>query len=215
MQREPKHVLSHAAIYLMARGLHGIITFLAIPTFTRLLQPAQYGRYALVIATVSLLNALVFQWLCLSLVRYRPAYKDDLVRLKSALATAGATLVLVLGLIALVLCVLPGASAWRGMVVPCWLVLVAQVAFDLSCENARASIRPFRYMALMLARSGAMVGLGVAFVLLGARWWGPLAGTAIGMALAVMVVFRSDWSGVRLMLDRETLGRICAYGIPL
>lgn len=215
MQREPKHVLSHAGIYLIARGLPGIITFLAIPTFTRLLQPAQYGRYALVIATVSLLNALVFQWLCLSLVRYRPAYKDDLVRLKSALATAGMMLVLALGVIALVICVLPGASAWRGMVVPCWLVLVAQVAFDLSCENARASIRPFRYMALMLARSGAMVGLGVAFVLLGAGWWGPLAGTAIGMTLAVMIVFRSDWSGVRLVLDRETLGRICAYGIPL
>jgi O-antigen/teichoic acid export membrane protein len=30
-----------------------------------------------------------------------------------------------------------------------------------------------------------------------------------------MVVFRSDWSGVRLVRDRETLGRICAYGIPL
>jgi O-antigen/teichoic acid export membrane protein len=168
-----------------------------------------------VIATVSLLNALVFQWLCLSLVRYRPAYKNDLVRLKSALATAGVTLVTVLGVIALVLSVLPGAVAWRGLVLPCWLVLVVQVAFDLACENARASIRPFRYMALMLARSGAMVGLGVTFVLLGAGWWGPLAGTAIGMAIAVMVVFRSDWSGVRLVRDRETLGRICAYGIPL
>src|SRR4051812_29233181 len=116
MHREPKHVLSHAAIYLVARGLPGIITFLAIPTFTRLLEPAQYGRYALVVATVGLLNALLFQWLSLSLVRYRSAYKDDLLRLKSALATAAATVVMALAVIALLICLLPITREMRGLV---------------------------------------------------------------------------------------------------
>ena len=40
MQRESKHVLSHTAIYLVARGLPGILAFLAIPLFTRTLAPA-------------------------------------------------------------------------------------------------------------------------------------------------------------------------------
>src|SRR3954454_3444372 len=87
MQRDGKHVLSHAGIYLVARGLPGIIAFLAIPLFSRLLLPSDYGRYALVMATVGLLNALLFQWLRLSLVRYLPAFKDDPARLKSTLAT--------------------------------------------------------------------------------------------------------------------------------
>src|SRR6476620_869841 len=85
MQREGKHVLSHAAIYLVARGLPGVIAFLAIPLFSRLLLPADYGRYALVMASVGLLNALLFQWLRLSLVRYLPAFKDDPAPLKSTL----------------------------------------------------------------------------------------------------------------------------------
>src|SRR5256886_16121546 len=116
MQREPKHVLSHAAIYLIARGLPGIITFLAIPTFTRLLDPADYGRYALVIATVSLLNALLFQWLRLSLVRYLPAYKDNLAPLKSTLASATLLLVGAMGIIAGVICLLPVSRNWRPMI---------------------------------------------------------------------------------------------------
>ena len=37
MQRGSKHVLSHAAIYLVARGLPGVVAFCAIPLFTRLL----------------------------------------------------------------------------------------------------------------------------------------------------------------------------------
>jgi len=202
-------------MYLVARGLPGIITFLAIPTFTRLLKPAEYGKYALVIATVSLVNALLFQWLSLSLVRYRPAYKDDLLRLKSALATAGVTIIGSLGVIALFIVILPFPREWRILALPCWVVSTVQVAFDLSCESARASINPRRYMGLMLARSAAMVGLGVTFVMLGAGWWGPLAGTCIGMAIAFVCVYRGDWGGVRLMRDRETLSRLCTYGIPL
>ncbi|MDB5332470.1 MAG: polysaccharide biosynthesis protein, partial [Phycisphaerales bacterium] len=68
MHREGKHVLSHAAIYLIARGVPGVVAFLTIPLFTRLLDPVDYGRYTLVVATVALLNALLFQWLRLSLV---------------------------------------------------------------------------------------------------------------------------------------------------
>ena len=47
MERQERHVLSHAAIYLVARGLPGMIAFLAIPLFTRILSKADYGRYAL------------------------------------------------------------------------------------------------------------------------------------------------------------------------
>jgi O-antigen/teichoic acid export membrane protein len=85
MHRDGKNLLSHAAIYLVARGLPGIIAFLAIPLFTRLLDPADYGRYALVLATASLINALLFQWLRLSLLRYLPAYQDRPAVLKSTL----------------------------------------------------------------------------------------------------------------------------------
>ncbi len=66
MKRDGENIFRHTAIYLAARGLPGILAFLALPLFTHLLSPAAYGRYALVLATVNLLNALLFQWLRLA-----------------------------------------------------------------------------------------------------------------------------------------------------
>lgn len=215
MQREGKHVLSHAAIYLVARGLPGIMAFLSIPLFTRLLDPADYGRYALVIATVSLLNALVFQWLRLSLVRYLPAYRDDLPALKSTLVTVMLILIVALGIAAAIFCLLPMARGWRGVIGAGWVLLTIQAFYELCCEYSRAAVQPWRYMGLQLLRSSVILALGAALVLLGAAWRGPVAATAAGMALAVAWVWRRYWAGVKLGLDRAILSKLCQYGIPL
>ena len=215
MQRKEAHVLSHAAVYLLARGLPGIVAFLAIPLFSRLLEPAEYGRLALVVATVELLNALLFQWLRLSLVRFLPGTKDDPAKLKSTLATVACLMVLALGVVAAAVCLVPAAADWRPVVVICWTLLTAQVAFDLSAEHTRAVLRPLHYAGLMFARSGGTILLGTALVLLGADWWGPLAGTAAGMAVAVAFAFRRHWGDARLAIDRALLARICRYGLPL
>ena len=59
----------------------------------RVERPAIVNDFALVVATVELLNALLFQWLRLSLVRFLPAAKDDPVKLKSTLATIACLMV--------------------------------------------------------------------------------------------------------------------------
>ena len=93
MSSSSAHPLKHAAVYLVARGVPGIVSFVAIPLFTWLLTPAQYGQYALIIAAVLIGNALFFQWVRLSLLRYLPAHQDDPVRLKSTLATVTGILI--------------------------------------------------------------------------------------------------------------------------
>ena len=215
MEREGKHVLSHAAIYLAARGLPGIVAFLAIPVFTRLLDPGDYGRYALVVATVTMLNALLFQWLRLSLVRYMPAFKDDPAKLKSTLAGTTGVLILGLGLLAGAACLFPIGMTWRLVLAACWLTLAVQALFELCCEYARSSLRPWQYMTLQLMRSSSAIVLGMTLILLGLGWWGPLIATAVGMALAVAWCYRRDWGDVRWRVDRATLKKICMYGVPL
>ena len=214
---QPGHVLSHAAIYLVARGLPGIVAFLAIPLFTRLLNPADYGKYFLVVAAAGLINALLFQWLRLSLVRYLPGATagEDAQRLKSTLLTTTVLLVGGLGLLAAVLCVTPGLGAWRSVVAACWILLAAQAVFEMASEYARAALAPWRYMALHLARSGAMIGLGALLVLAGMNWWGPLLGTAAGMALGVAIVSRGDWRDARLTMHAAELRKLARYGVPL
>jgi O-antigen/teichoic acid export membrane protein len=129
-----KHILSHVGYYLLARGLPGILAFLAIPLFSRLLEPAEYGRYALAVAAVTLINALLFQWLRLSLVRYLPAYQFNEGRLKSTLLTMTAGLLGVLGMVAAVAWALPVAREWQILALVGWGLLAAQVTFEQCFE---------------------------------------------------------------------------------
>ena len=214
MQRDATNVVSHAAVYLLARGLPGVVAFLAIPLFSRLLDPAEYGRYALVLGTVNVLYALVFQWLRLALSRYVAAAGDDGGRLKSTLVTAVAALAVASGVVTAAACTLPFTRGSRDFLALCWMVLAVQSAFELCCEFARGTLRPWQFMRLQLVRSASFVVLGAAFVAAGAGWWGPLGGLTSGMALAVLLSWR-DWADVRLMIDRPLLARLARYGVPL
>ena len=215
MRSEGKHILPQAGIYLAARGLPGLIAFLAIPLFSRLLDPADYGRYALALATVNVLNALLFQWLRLALVRYLPGHRHDAAQLKSTLATTCGVIVTALGALASAACLVPAFHGWRVFIALCWVSLAAHAAFELCCEYARGSLQPWHYMRLQLARAISFVALGVAIVLLGSGWWGPMAGATVGMAVAVAFAWRRDWAGTRPTIDRNLLLRLGQYGIPL
>src|SRR5690554_8195716 len=65
-------LLRHGFQYLLARGLPGVLNFLAIAVYTRLLNPEEYGAYTLTIATVSAADALLLHWLRLALLRFLP-----------------------------------------------------------------------------------------------------------------------------------------------
>jgi O-antigen/teichoic acid export membrane protein len=207
--------LRHAGIYLLARGLPGVMAFLAIPLFSRLLTPDAYGRYALVIAAVNLLGALLFQWARLALVRFLPAYRDEPMRLKNTLLGSTATLALLLGACFVVAALLPIDPGWRPVLLACWIVLVIHAAYELSCEYARAALRPWRYMLLQMFRSGVGLGVGLLLVWGGWGWYGPLLGLASGMSIGVLYSYRTDWRGARARIDRGTLVKLLGYGVPV
>ena len=215
MQQGSKNVVRHAGAYLLARGLPGIISFLAIPLFTRLLDPDGYGNYTLVTTTVGLINGLAFGWLRLSFVRYLPASKGNPEKLKSTLLTCQLLLLALGALVVLGIWVVPAAHAWRSVSLVCLLVTAVQPTFELFCEQARATIQPRYYMGLQLTRAALTTGLGVAFIELGMGWWGPLLGMAVANALPAFYAFGHDWRGTRLGIDRVTLTAVCRYGIPL
>jgi O-antigen/teichoic acid export membrane protein len=215
MSKDGHSFFRHTAIYLLARGLPGVIAFLAIPIYSRLLAPSGYGKYALVLATVNLLGALFFQGLMLALVRYLPAYRDEPLRLKSTLLTAALALVAVGAIVVAVLCAIPGLKVGPAVVVATWLLLGGQQLFDLFCEYARAQIRPWRFMGLQLGRALLATILGAVFIAMGGGWMGAVVGTMVGNLLPAVVAYRRDWTGVRLGIDRDVLRVLCQYAIPL
>src|SRR6185503_13511765 len=101
-----------------------------------LLAPADYGRYGLALASVNVLNALLFQWLRLSLVRYLPGHREDPGRIKSTLATTTAALIVGVGALAAVGCLFPAAEGYRTFIALSWLALALQAAFELCRECA-------------------------------------------------------------------------------
>ena len=210
-----RQVLVHTSAYLIARGLPGVIAFLAIPLFTRLLQPADYGRYAVLIVTVNLLSALLFQGLRLSLVRYLPSCASAPARLKSTLVTTILLLLGFVGVLAVLLCLAPSTRHWWPELLGGWLLLALMALFELCSEYLRAVLRPWDYMLLQVMRSAGLLGVGGAFVLVGARWWGPAAGMVAGMGLAVAWSYFNDWQDVRLRIDRGLLRQLSYYGLPL
>lgn len=223
MHKDAGKQLSHTAIYLLARGVPGLLAFLAIPLFTRLLTPAEFGHYALVLAGVTLVNGLLFQWLRLSLIRYLPTHRADPRQLKSTLAVVTGLLVGLVGLAAAVLVAIPAWGRalfpedgnWRTILLICWMLIAVQAGFDLCTEYCRALMRPWRYMAAQLMRSICGVALGAGFILAGLNWLGPIAALAVGMGLAVVWIAWIDWRDVRWSIDRDILMRLCRYGVPI
>lgn len=209
-------LLRFSILYFIARLLPGIANFFAIVLFTRLLNPQEYGQYALVIAAVGLGNAVLFHWLRVALLRYLPAYEGREPALLSTLFVSYAALAglsVVIGLV--------GGWLWSDMLWSQFFVLgvallVCQAWFDVNLQLIRARLMPVLYGILLMSK--AMIGLAVGVFLAYLGWgaWGPLIGVTLGVLLPAVVLCSRYWVGVRWQLaDRQAVKELFYYGMPL
>jgi len=80
-------MVKHGLIYFIAKLFAGAVGFLSIVLYTRMLVPDEYGRYALILVYVNLINSLLYQWFRLGLIRYIPRYHDDKNKYNKLLST--------------------------------------------------------------------------------------------------------------------------------
>ena len=206
----------HSASYLLARGLPGLLSLAAISIYTRLLGADEYGQYALVIAGVGLANKLFFEWLRLSLLRFRPGFEDRLDVFEATISAAflalmGATAVL--GAIALLAGsqLIPLALLVAGIV-----LLWMQALFDLELERARSELRPKRYGLMAFGRAGLALALGVFFVVQGLGALGLIVGLIAAMLIVLGKPLLERLRGIRLDASEWGLmAQLCRYGGPL
>jgi len=210
-------LVRHGAFYMLARGLPALINLLAIALYTRMLGPDEYGQYAIVVAAVSMLNAVFFSWLVLGVDRFLPAHGGRNQELIAAVAHGYLWLV---GLTA----ILGGAIVlyFRQDQTLRWLVglsvvmLWAQAWFELNLAVARSKFAPFRYGVLSVLKAGIALGLGAILIALGYGTKGALLGLLAGWILASVSFGWGEWMGVRLMRpDRNLLLNLSSYGLPL
>lgn len=209
-------LLRHGAMYLVARGLPGLVSLAAIGIYSRLLSPEAYGQYALVVAAVGLANKLVFEWLRLGLLRFLPSYQARHAAFVSTLLAGFFGLAIVTALV--------GGPLLFVLTDPVWLKLAAvglpllwvQALFDLHLELARSQLSPLGYGLMSVSKAVLALALGVALVWAGLGPMALLLGLLVGMLLPLLPPFVRELRAARAALvDRQLLISLSHYGGPL
>ena len=209
-------LLRHSALYLLARGVPGVLNVIAVLVYTRFLAPEQYGHFALVIAAVAFGHGAFFSWLQMGLARLLPGSDWPVpVFLSTLLAGYG---------LALPLATLLTLAAWLWLPLEqdqqlAWLVLPVLciwALFEIHQQLQAASFRPRRFGLLALSKSLVGLALGTSLAWMGLGAWGVLLGFMLGMLLPLTAFAWRDWRDVRpALVDRALLRRLLDYGMPL
>jgi len=210
-------LLKHSLIYLFARGVPGVINFLAIAVYTRLLPPEEYGQYALAIAWVGFVNAVLFQWLRLGLLRFLPGYQEkNRSILLATILVAFLAVAFIIGFIGLFFLIFWPAAELRGLLILGFGLLVVQAWYELNLTLLSSKLDPLHYGMVSLAKAVLALMLGWYFAVRGLGAAGLIFGLLTGFLVPGLWTTYREWQGVNLReLDRSVLKKLLAYGLPL
>jgi len=205
--------------YLPANIVQGVVGFLAIVVFTRLLSPDDFGRYALAFSIFSLVHVLVFTWLEAAMARFW-ATETDTEGLRHHFASLYTTALwasaVFLPVAGLVIWLWPMDVALKVAVA----VGVAGVPFrcltKLAQEHRRAAGEVSRAARLdiFIAIVGLLAGIALAFAGAGAS--APLAGLLIAPLMALPFLLPGEWTrGRGGRVERRRLIRYARFGYPI
>lgn len=210
-------LIRHSVFYFFARLAPALVTLAALSTYTRMLSPAEYGRYSLTLVVAMGINAILFQWINLALGRFLPECKS-LQQKKRWVATAVYTWLLLAVVLNVVIWIFP-LSTWLEQFALIFSVLgivaAAQAWFDLALRFDNIALRPLRYGIASLIKSILALSLGYIALILGFKVPGVLLMLAVALLLSSLLQ-RAEWSAARLSnFDFTILHRMLRYGIPL
>ena len=210
-------MILHSFLYFIVRAGNGIFTIATLAVFTRLLSPAEYGVYALVMAIATVASAVLFQWLNVAVGRFYPRHLVDPDKVMAVAArgfwaaTAAATL--------LFLGILPFHEVFGAappLVGILFLITVALGRFTLALQVANAQSAPVRYGMISWAKSCGALLAGFALIHFGTGEQGALLGSLAGLVFAVIAF--SPNPQMRMVfgsVDTRLSAEMFRYGLPL
>lgn len=214
-------VVRHASIYLLSGGATGIIGLLVLVAFTRLLPPAEYGRYSVLIAVAAMIAAIAFEWIPQGLVRFKgtnptPADAPLLGTLGLLFTLLCITVFVIGGLLSITSGQLVAHSSVVEVLLLCCLIC-AQAGFRLVTDALRVDLRAPRYGFVAAARAALTLVLGVVAA------FATRNAVAVILAVTISYVCASfisvpHWLGGVFNFRAATRAqahRIASYGLPL
>lgn len=208
--------LKQSMVTLLGRAIPAAVGLGSIAIYTRLLDPASVGAYALLLAASLLATGIGFAWLrnaALRIVAGEPGGKmSPNVAATIVLAYLGTALTIgALEAIALVILRpgLPPLSLWLGVA-----AAIAIGWYDLNATLMQAQLRLVFWGALNLSRAVAALVASVVCIRLGLKSDALMIGFIVGN-LATLA-FVSTWApALRGRFDRALFMRLISFGWPL
>jgi O-antigen/teichoic acid export membrane protein len=185
--------------YLPANIVQGVVGFLAIILFTRLLSPEDFGRYALAFSVMTLAHVAVFSWLEAAMARFWAAQAPGAAQghFASLYRTAFA---LSAGFV-----VVAGLAAWFWPVDPLFRIALAagllgapaRCLVKLAQERYRAAGEVSKAANLDIAVAVGGLAIGIGFALMGAGGAAPLLGLGLAPMAALPFVLPGELKQAR------------------
>ncbi|MEY4555464.1 MAG: hypothetical protein RL093_583, partial [Pseudomonadota bacterium] len=204
--------------YLPANIVQGVVGFLAIILFTRLLSPEDFGRYALAFSVMTLAHVAVFSWLEAAMARFWAAQTPGAAQghFASLYRTA---FVLSAGFI-----VVAGLAIWLLPADPLFKLALAvglagapaRCMVKLAQERFRAEGEVGKSARLDMAVTLGGLAIGVGFALAGAGGAAPLLGLGLAPLAALPFVLPGELKQARGgAFEAARVREYALYGYPI
>ncbi|MEW9699931.1 lipopolysaccharide biosynthesis protein [Paenibacillus sp. SI8] len=210
-------LFKHTFIYFLSRGLPGLISFFSIMVYTRMLNPEEYGKYALVMVGINLLNAVLFQWLRLGLLRFLPSHQEQaFVKFKSTLAIGVLVVIGLTTILAVITYLFLNNVDWLLYIILGLINLWIQAWYEINQTLYRTQLKPIKFGILSLNRALLCLTFSVLFIYMGWAERGLLFGFMIGGLLNILYVTYKEWKVIRFKeFDLSIFKMFLSYGLPL
>ncbi|RZJ00641.1 MAG: lipopolysaccharide biosynthesis protein [Brevundimonas sp.] len=205
--------------YLPANIVQGVVGFLAIVLFTRILSPEDYGRYALAFSVATLTHVAVFSWLEAAMARFwaTETEADGLAaHFASLYRTTFVLSAVYLPALSLVLWLWPADLAFKLALAAGLGSSPLRCLVKLGQERLRAAGEVAKSAALDMGTTIAALVLGVGFAVWGFGGASPLIGIALGALAALPFVLPGELRQARTgVVTRERVRTYAGYGYPI
>jgi O-antigen/teichoic acid export membrane protein len=211
-----------ASIYVLGFAVVGMLQFLALPVYSRVLGPAQFGLYSVTLAATTALAAIMVVGGDVTLARFWADQRTDEDRRRLA-----STWIAFLSVWSVVISGVAAAAApliswpddypsdFAGLFILGIAALVPAQLSRMLAQVLRNSFRSVAYASLLALGAAFDVGLGLLFVVW-AGWGvhGILLGILIGQTIAALVTLPLVRAYVGFSFDRSVLPPLLRFGVP-
>ena len=204
--------------YLPANIVQGVVGFLAIILFTRLLSPEDFGRYALAFSVMTLAHVAVFSWLEAAMARFWAAQTPGAAQghFASLYRTAFVLSAGFLAVIGLAVWLLPTDPLFKLALAVGLAGAPARCLVKLAQERFRAEGEVAKSARLDMAVTAGGLAIGVGFALAGAGGAAPLLGLGLAPLAALPFVLPGELKQARGgTFEAGRVRDYAMYGYPI